>query len=122
MTTKREEERRRGEKTHLEVLRNLANKTLEGEFPNEELRRLLVPTDLTESDRSGAETMGLLDTAGGSLHAACRVRCDEERRGKERRRTTEAVLRAPDPEDLAASCLRGALPIHNNNNNQHQPR
>lgn len=34
----------------LEVLSNLTNKTLEGELADEELSRLLVATNLTESD------------------------------------------------------------------------
>lgn len=34
----------------LEVLSNLTNQTLEGELADEELSRLLVATDLTESD------------------------------------------------------------------------
>ena len=53
--------------TYLEVLSNLTDETLEGEFANEQVGRLLVFTDFTKSDSSGAETMGLLDTTGGSL-------------------------------------------------------
>jgi hypothetical protein len=34
----------------LEVLSNLTNKTLEGQLADEELSRLLIATDLTESD------------------------------------------------------------------------
>ena len=44
----------------LEVLSNLTNETLEGELADEKLSRLLVATDLTESDSSRAITMGLL--------------------------------------------------------------
>ena len=36
--------------TYLEVLSDLTNETLEGELADEELGRLLVATDLTESD------------------------------------------------------------------------
>ena len=39
--------------------------TLEGELADEKLSRLLVATNLTESDGTGLITMGLLDTAGG---------------------------------------------------------
>ena len=53
--------------THLEVLRNFADETLEGELADEELRRLLVPTNLTESDGTRPEAMGLLDTTSGGL-------------------------------------------------------
>ena len=48
----------------LEVLGNLTNQTLEGEFADEELGRLLVSPDLTESHSSGPVTMGLLHSAG----------------------------------------------------------
>jgi hypothetical protein len=49
----------------LEILRNLTNETLEGELSDEELSRLLVATDLTESDSSWLVSVGLLDTSGG---------------------------------------------------------
>jgi hypothetical protein len=48
--------------THLEVLGNFTDETLEGELADEELSRLLVTPDFTESDSSRPETMGLLDT------------------------------------------------------------
>jgi hypothetical protein len=41
---------------------------LEWEFANQELSRLLVTTNFTESDGSGPEAMGLLDTTSGSLN------------------------------------------------------
>jgi len=53
--------------THLEILSNFTNEPLEGELPDEELGRLLVSSDLTKSDRSRAETMGLLHTTRSSL-------------------------------------------------------
>ena len=49
----------------LEVLTDLADETLEGQLADEEVGRLLVTTDLTEGDGSGAITVGLLDTSGG---------------------------------------------------------
>lgn len=52
-------------KTNLEVLCDFTDETLEGELADEELGRLLVATDFTESDGSGPEAMGLLDTTGG---------------------------------------------------------
>ena len=54
-------------RTYLEILRDFTDETLEGELPDEELGRLLVATDFTEGDGSGAETMWLLDTTGGVL-------------------------------------------------------
>ena len=94
----------RDKETNLEVLRNFTDETLEGELADEELRRLLVPTDLTESDGTRPEAMGLLDTAGRGLCVA------KGWQGAHRRveggSLTGAVLRAA----LAASCLRGALP------------
>ena len=48
--------------THLEILSNFTDKTVEGEFMNEELSRFLVMTNFTEGDSSGAEVMRLLHT------------------------------------------------------------
>ena len=48
----------------LEVLGNLTDKTLEGQLADEELSRLLIATDLTESDGSGLVAVRLLDTTG----------------------------------------------------------
>ena len=48
----------------LEILGNFPDETLEGQFADQELSRLLVTTDFTESDGTGAVTMGLLDTSG----------------------------------------------------------
>ena len=53
--------------TYLEVLGDLTDETLEGELADEELGGLLVAPNFTESDRSGPETVGLLDTSGGGL-------------------------------------------------------
>ena len=55
------------EVTNLEVLRDFTDKTLEGELADEELRRLLVPTDLAECDGTRPEAMRLLHTASCSL-------------------------------------------------------
>ena len=52
-------------KTYLEVLSDFTDKSLEGEFADEELGGLLVSTDFTKSDGTRTETMGLLDTTGG---------------------------------------------------------
>ena len=49
----------------LEILSNLTNKTLEGQLADQELSRLLVTTDLTKSDGTGAVAMGLLDSSSG---------------------------------------------------------
>jgi len=48
----------------LEVLGNFTDQTLEGELADQELGRLLVATDLTESDGTGLIPVGLLDTTG----------------------------------------------------------
>jgi histone H3 len=48
----------------LEVLGDLTNETLERELSDEELSRLLVATDLTESDGTRLIAMRLLDTTG----------------------------------------------------------
>ena len=54
----------------LEVLGNLTNETLEGQLADQELGRLLVTTDLTKGNGTGAVTMGLLDTSGGGSRLA----------------------------------------------------
>lgn len=48
----------------LKVLSNLTNETLEGEFSDEQLSRLLVATNLTKSDGTRLVTVWLLDTTG----------------------------------------------------------
>ena len=45
-----------------EILGNLADETLEGELPDQEFGGLLVATDLSQSDGTGAEPMRLLNT------------------------------------------------------------
>ena len=56
-------------KIGLEVLSDLTDKTLERQLPQEELGRLLVSPDLSESDGSRPVPMGLLDSSscGGAL-------------------------------------------------------
>lgn len=56
--------RRLEAEVRLEVLGDLTDQTLEGELADEELSRLLVATDLTESDGAGLVAVGLLDTTG----------------------------------------------------------
>ena len=52
-------------KITLEILSDLPYQTLEGELADEEISGLLVTTDLTKSDSSGAVPVGLLDASGG---------------------------------------------------------
>ena len=49
----------------LEILGNLTHEALEGELADQKISRLLVTTNLTKSNRTGAVTVGLLDTASG---------------------------------------------------------
>ncbi len=49
----------------LEVLGNFSDKTLEGELTDQKLGRLLVASDLTESNCTGPIPVGFLDTTGG---------------------------------------------------------
>ena len=53
--------------TDLKVLRDFTDETLEGELADEELRRLLVPTNLTKSDGTRPEAVRLLNTTSCSL-------------------------------------------------------
>ncbi len=55
----------------LEVLGDLTDETLEGELADEELGRLLVATDLTESDGTRLVPVRLLDTTGAEMMLAC---------------------------------------------------
>jgi hypothetical protein len=54
-------------KTHLEVLSDLTNKTLEGKLADEKLSWLLIATNLAEGNSSRAETMRLLYTTSDRL-------------------------------------------------------
>ena len=55
-----------------EVLSDFSHETLEGEFPDEELGRFLVSTDLSQGHGSGPVTVRFLHSAGGG----CRLpRC-----------------------------------------------
>ena len=56
-----------GKGAHLEILGNFTDKALERQLADEQLRRLLVPSDFTKGDGSGPETMGLLDTTSCGL-------------------------------------------------------
>ena len=49
----------------LEVLSDLTDQPLEGQFADQKLSGLLVTTDLTESDGTGTVTVGFLDSSGG---------------------------------------------------------
>ena len=67
----------------LEVLRDFADETLEGELADEELGRLLVAPNFTEGDSSGPEAMGLLDAAGCGL--------DRNKNGESANRTKQTT-------------------------------
>jgi len=54
-------------KTHFEILSDLTNETLEGKLADKKLGGLLVATNFTESDSSGAEAMRLLHTTSNGL-------------------------------------------------------
>ena len=60
-----EDGRRLEAKVGLEVLGDLANEALEGGLADEELRGLLVLTDLAKGDGSRTVAVGLLDASGG---------------------------------------------------------
>jgi len=88
---------------HLEVLSNFTNKTLEWQFANQQLSRLLVPPDFTQCNCSRAESMRLLHSTSYSLHPISVHPISSSKNNQ-----LTAVLRAA--EDFVASCLRGALP------------
>ena len=51
-------------KVSLEVLGDFSDKTLEGQFTDEQLRGFLVPPDLSQGHGSGPVSVGLLDASG----------------------------------------------------------
>ena len=55
----------------LEILSDFANKSLKRQFANEELGRLLVSSDLAESNSSGSVAMRLLDASGSGSTLSC---------------------------------------------------
>ena len=67
----------------------------------------MVPPDLTESDGTGAESVGLLDTSSGGLKEKQKFKSDVAGgdNDDDDQRTCAVFLAA-----LVASCLRGALP------------
>jgi hypothetical protein len=101
---------------YLEVLSDLTNETLEWKFTDEELRRFLVPTNLTKRDGTRAEPVWLLHATSSSLKGTkpnhqhvtttAMTTASTSITPKDFIRTAAAVLRAA----LVASCLRGALP------------
>ena len=55
----------------LEVLCDFTYKTLEGQFPDEELSALLVPSDFTESDGSRPVSVWFLNSTSGWCTLTC---------------------------------------------------
>ena len=55
----------------LELLRDLANETLEGQLADEQVGALLVAADLAKRNGTGAVAVGLLDTSSGGGGIAC---------------------------------------------------
>ena len=55
----------------LEVLGDFTYKTLEWQFPDEELSALLVPSDFTEGDGSGPVSVWFFNSTGGWCTLTC---------------------------------------------------
>ena len=51
----------------LEFRGNFSNESLEGKFPDEEFSALLESSDLSKSNGTGSESVGLLDSTTGLL-------------------------------------------------------
>lgn len=88
--------------THLEVLSDFSDETLKGQFADEKLGGLLITSDFAERNGSWAETVRLLHASSCCLEGFVSERQDMNSEWQ-----LTAVFRA---DDLAASCLRGALP------------
>ena len=77
----------------LEVLGDLADQALEGQLADQEVRRLLVLADLTESDGTRAVAVGLLDAAWEFFFKEKeREKRDEVREENDKRREEEALV------------------------------
>jgi len=85
--------RRLEAKIRLEVLGDLADEALEGKLAEEKLGRLLVATNLTESDGSRPVAMGLLHATGGRSGLAGSLCSQRLARGLSSRRLTCGLLR-----------------------------
>ena len=62
--------------THLEILSNLTNKSLERQLANQKLGRLLIPSDFTQGDSTRTESVRFLDSTGGCLICLVSIRDD----------------------------------------------
>jgi hypothetical protein len=76
----------------LEVLGNLPHQSLERQLPDQQLRTLLVTTDLSESHCSRSVTMGLLHTSGRRGTLSSSLRCQLLPRGFPSSRLTGRLL------------------------------
>jgi|SRR5882762_9345312 len=99
-----QQQRSKERKKYLEILSNFTNEPLEGEFPDEQLGRLLVATNFTKGNGSRAETMGLFHTSSCSLVMSQIIRL--QLKPFIMAFVTAAVFLAA----FVASCFRGALP------------
>jgi hypothetical protein len=81
-------------KVGLEVLGNLADEALERQLADQQLRALLVTTDLTQGDGAGPVTMGLLDSSRGRCTLAGRLGRQLLPRGLASGRFTRCLLRS----------------------------
>ena len=59
----------------LEILSDLTDQTLEGQFADQEFGRFLVTTDLTESNGTGTILMDFLDSAGSRVEFTSSLGC-----------------------------------------------
>ena len=77
----------------LEVLCDLTDEALERQLADQQLRRLLVTTDFTESDGAGPVTVRLLDSSGRRGALASRLRGQLLPRGLATGRFASGLLR-----------------------------
>jgi hypothetical protein len=95
------------------VVGDFTDESLERKLPDQEIGAVLVFTNLTQCDGSGAEPMRLLYATWFSLKKITRNTKQLTDEGDEvERRCKRTALRFLAP--FAANCLRGALPVGNN--------
>ena len=63
-------------KVCLEILSDFTDQALEGQLADQQLRALLVATDLTKGDSSWSESVGLLDSTSSGRGLAGSFRCE----------------------------------------------
>lgn len=102
----------------LEVLSDLAHQALEGQLSDEQLCRLLVSSDLSQSDSTRSVPVGLLDTSSGRRALAGSLGGQLLTWGLASSGLTGSLLRTGHGRLVKWSLLKGTTATHGENMNQ----